>query len=62
MDQPENRIVGDEEPLDDDVIAAWADEAIRRSEAARRGEIKTIAGDEVFRDQPTGKSRMTKSE
>lgn len=38
-----------------EVVAAWADEAIRRSAAARRGEIETIAGDEVFRDQPTGK-------
>lgn len=62
MDQPEKRTVGDEEPLHEDVIAAWADEAIRRSEAARRGEIETIPGDEVFRDQPTGKNRTSKSE
>ena len=50
MDQPDRRLVGDEEHVDDVVIAAWADEAIRRSEAARRREIGTIPGDEVFRD------------
>lgn len=46
-----------EEQDEAEVIAAWADEAIRRSEAARRGEIETIAGDEVFRDQPSGKKQ-----
>ena len=61
MDQPEKRIVGAEKPLDD-VMAAWSAEAKSRSAAARRGEIETIPGDEVFRDQPTRSQRMTKSE